>query len=167
MRKRNHSYRPVPVRKDTLQRVVTGLLPMATARDALLSFKIKNHAALVALVDGTATTDDVYVIGHAFITAQSLAVGGHGKDWVPELNAAQEAWTKIANRYNKWGKLQIMEGELEAVDLGMQVFDKQMDTCTIQQFELAVARARKAIATKSNLSKQICHQAETANKECK
>lgn len=157
MRKRSN-YKPKPINSNPLRKVITGLMPMTTAKDEVLTYTIKNHDALAALVAGTATPEDVYTIGHAFITAQSLAVGGLGRDWKPELDAAQEAWHLIAKRYNTWGKLQILGNELETINLGMQVFDTQVESCTIQQFEQAVARAKHAIRTKSKLSKQIVHQ---------
>jgi hypothetical protein len=168
--RKKSKYKPKPVMLDNMQFVKSGMMPVTTAVDVVLSFSIANHDALSAISNGTGTPDNVKTLSHAFITSQSLADLGTGNDWMEELDAAQQALLQIATRFQKWSKVQCTPAELEALNLGMEIHDAQVEGCTVAQLEKAVKRAKNAIRcntpTRRDKAKQTILRAEqsVANK---
>ena len=144
MRKRSR-YRPRHVNPQALNWVLNGFLPLGTASDAVMILRTKNHGALANLCRGASDPADVQVLTHAFITTMSLAELGTGCDWVPEIEAAQAALLSMTQRGGRTGRLVFTGPELQAINLGMEVHDAQLDGCTIAQFEQAIHQAKNAI----------------------
>lgn len=140
MRKRSR-YRPRHVRPDAHSYLINGFLPLREATDEVMRLRVINHGALEKVSKGTATFDEAKDLRNVFITARSLAEIGVGIDWLPEFEQAQLAVCALILRGQKTGKYLFTGPELTAVNLGMEVHDLQMESCTIEVFERAIKRA--------------------------
>jgi hypothetical protein len=140
-------YKPKTVLYDTMQYVKTGMAPMSTASTLVMTLKLKNHGALDNLRHHKGTKEDVTVLTHAFITAQSIAdlkVGG-SEEYSEALDTAQEAILTISNRSDKWKKVQATPVEVDNLIYGMDVHDAQLAICTVSELEKAILLAKTAI----------------------
>jgi hypothetical protein len=85
----------------------------------------------------------------ALNVAEGLAMLGLGTDWRPEINAAQEAVYHMGKRGLKQGDKFLFTGpEMQAVNLGMDVHDAQLDECTVKQLEEALNIVEREIRLK-------------------
>ena len=144
MRKRS-SYRPKPIMLDAVSWVIQGNLPASVATDTMMLVRIKNHGALTDICQGRGTPESIFTLSHALITTQSLAQREIGTDWLPEIEAAQNALLALAERGNVTGKYIFRAEEKNALTLAMEVHDAQLDGCTVKQLEDAILAAKQAI----------------------
>lgn len=119
---------------------------------------LKNHGAIVAVMQGTATIDDADALLGAFNMAEELCSFGIGSDWLPEILQAQDALRSAGNR----PKFLFTGPEIEIVNTAMQVHDLQLASpaCTVSLLEKALALVRKNIQLKR--SKPLYFPTETA-----
>ena len=137
MRKRS-KYKPKGVRPDAVSWVLSGLKPFKASVHEL-NLRIKNHDALNTLRLGTATRKDLDALIAAMNMAEALTRLDIGTDWSVEIKAAQDALYHLAKRGVKNGDRFIITGpELQALNLGMEIHDAQLDACTIQMLEKAI-----------------------------
>lgn len=137
MRKRS-KYKPKGVRPDAVSWVLSGLKPFKASPHEL-NLRIKNHDALNSIRLGTATRTDLDAIIAAMNMAEALIRIGVGTDWSIEIRAAQDALYHLAKRGVANGNRFILTGpELQALNLGMEIHDAQLDACTIQMLEQAI-----------------------------
>lgn len=134
MRKRS-SYKPKGVRLDTMAWVMSGMKPVSQVDHAGITLKIKNHDALTNITQGRGTRDDVDLIIAAMNMAEGLAMLGVGSDWRDEIRQAQEAIYQMGKRGLSKGKFLFTGPEMQAMNLGMDIHDAQLDECTVKQLE--------------------------------
>lgn len=138
MRKKS-KYKPKGVRLDTMAWVLSGMKPVSQVAHAGIALKIKNHDALANITQGRGTRDDIDIVIAAMNVAEAMAMMGHGSDWRPEINAAQEAIYNMGKRGLRNDNRFLFTGpEMQAVNLGMDVHDAQLDGCTVKQLEDAL-----------------------------
>jgi len=139
--KKRSSYRPRPVMADPLGYVLAGLKPVSTATAEMTVLGVKNHGAIEAVRTGTATRADVNHLVHMLNTATALAYMGQGRDWIPELAAAEAAVVSASKR----SRFLSTGAELSVINLAIAVHDTQMadPSTTVQMLERAVDGMRK------------------------
>lgn len=132
-------YKPKGVRLDCMAWVMSGMKPVSQVQHAGLALKIKNHDALTNITQGRGKRDDIDIVIAAMNVAEALAMLGLGSDWRKEVNAAQEAIFSMGKRGLKNNDKFLFTGpEMQAVNLGMDVHDAQLDECTVKQLEEAL-----------------------------
>lgn len=145
--KKRSKYKPKPIRYDVMQWVINGFQPMRE-NPATVDLRIKNHAAMTAIVKGVATKDDVDVMIAAFNVTEALARSGIGKDWSQEIAQAQDALFQMARRGATKGRFVCTGPEMNALNLGMDVHDAQLESCTVTELEKALEIVQKTIRNK-------------------
>lgn len=144
-KKPKKKYVPKPVTLDTMHWVKQGMMPASVAESTMTRVKIANYGALSSIKLGTGVGQDVVTLTHAFITAESIALQGIGKEYQEELKEARKSLLSIAKRTVKWGKIEATPTELETLILGLEVHDAQLETCTVAELEKAITLAKNAI----------------------
>lgn len=144
MRKRS-KYRPREVLRDPVRYVLNGFAKIDdAAKDLIDTVRIKNHMAMALILKGEGTRKEMGDIMTAFRVMQCLAARGLGQDWLPEIQAAQDAIESMRVRGEAKGDRFLFNGEeLKAVNLGMEIHDAQLAECTLAQMEQAVKDFRK------------------------
>ena len=130
------------------------------AGEANTNMRIIAHDAMDMLRQGVATRGHMQMIVEAANMAETLAsVEGIGKDWIPEINQAQEAIHAIANRSAEIGRYVLRAQELTALNLLMEIHDAQLDACSIQTLGRAVDYIRKRMAANDYISLPVIKEA--------
>jgi hypothetical protein len=133
--KKKSKYKPKGVRLDALNWVLSGLKPVSQVGDALVILKAKNHSALTEVVQGRGNRDQIDVLIAALNMCEAYAIHGKGKDWLPEINEAQNAIYEMAVRGLESEKFLFRGPEMQAVNLAMDVHDLQLETSSVKQLE--------------------------------
>ena len=145
MRKRS-KYRPRQVFSDPVAWVINGFKPMSESGEAV-SLKIKNHSALSDITQGQGDKNNVDVLIAAMNMAEALHIVNPalGKEYAPEIKAAQDAIYNMAKRGVVKGRFVFTGPEMQAMNTGMEVHDAQLDVCTIGELEQAIKYVYEAI----------------------
>ena len=145
MRKRS-KYRPRQVFSDPVAWVINGFKPMSESGEAV-SLKIKNHSALSDITQGQGDKNKVDVLIAAMNMAEALHIVNPalGKEYAPEIKAAQDAIYNMAKRGVAKGRFVFTGPEMQAMNTGMEVHDAQLDVCTIGELEAAIKYVYEAI----------------------
>lgn len=146
MRKRS-SYRPRQQLVNPVQWVLSGFQPMRENAEAI-GLKIKNHNAMLEMTQGHGDRQAFDLLAAAMNMAEGLAtvnpdkLGGHLE---AEIREAQDALHSMGKRSLSKGVFRFTGPELQAVNLGMEIHDQQLDTCNIQELDQGVQLVYKAI----------------------
>jgi hypothetical protein len=146
--KKKSKYKPKGVRLDALNWVLSGLKPVSQVGDALVTLKAKNHSALTEVVQGRGNRDQIDVLIAALNMCEAYAIHGKGKDWLPEINEAQNAIYEMASRGLETEKFLFRGPEMQAVNLAMDVHDLQLETSSVKQLEDMTDFVKKQIILK-------------------
>jgi hypothetical protein len=133
--KKKSKYKPKGIRLDALNWVLAGLKPVSSVGDAIVILKAKNHSALTEVVQGRGNRDQIDVLIAALNMCEAYAIHGKGKDWLPEINEAQNALYDMAVRGLENDKFLFRGPEMQAVNLAMDVHDVQLEESTVKQLE--------------------------------
>jgi hypothetical protein len=138
MRKRS-KYKPKGVRLDNMAWIKQGMQPMRD-NEHITSLRIKNHAALLDMTQGRGSRDNIDVLIAAMNVAEALyrVNPDLGLQYCVEIRAAQDAIVTMSRRGLEKGKFLFTGPELQAMNLGMQVHDAQLETCNIAELEKAL-----------------------------
>lgn len=137
MRKRS-KYRPKGILPDPVTWVMAGMKKVDEI-SAGTTLKIRNHDAMNNIRLGNGTRRDVDAVIDAMNVAEALAKRGVGADWMPEIRIAQDHLLALAKRGVQNGFRFIMRAEeLNALNLGMEVHDAQLDAVTVRELEQAM-----------------------------
>jgi hypothetical protein len=144
MRKRS-KYRPRQKIDDPVAFVLSGFKRIDDAAgDIISTVRVRNHLAIAQLLKGQGTRSDMGDIMMAFRIMHELANLGLGKDWWPDILAAQAAIESVRVRGEAKGDRFLFTGEeLKAVNLGMEIHDAQLDACTVAQMEQATKACKR------------------------
>jgi hypothetical protein len=152
MRKRS-KYRPKGVITDTVSHVLGGFRLMRHHGDAAVTLKIKNHQALASMVAGNGGRDDIDILIAAMNVAEALVITSElGHEYRAQIKQAQDAIVSMGRRGLERNRFLFTGPEMQAMNLGMEIHDAQLDACTVGQLEKAVdfvgreIRARRARA---------------------
>lgn len=150
MTRKRSRYRPRGVIMDTISHVLGGFRPVREVGHAV-TLKIRNHAAMTAMVQGNGTRGDIDELISAMNVAEALAITcGLGHEYRDEITAAQDAILSMCKRGLNKGRFLFTGPEIQSLNLGMEIHDAQLDTCTVEQLEKALdfvareIRARRA-----------------------
>lgn len=127
--------------------------PIRKFESYLIDLKIKNHAALAALVQGTATKDDMMTLVAFSNMTEALWQKGFGKEEYPDVTMeGRYALLSILYRYVEHAKFTPTGPEMNAINEMMDLHDAQMNICTVRDVTQAIEHARKRIAQKNFVS---------------
>ena len=143
MRKRS-KYRPKPTLVNPVGYVIESLKPVTFHESYLIDLKIKNSEAMVALLRGNATHDDLDLLVAMSNVTEALYQLGFGEDYKDVAIDGREAILKIVYRAVEHKRFTPTGPEIQALNRLMELHDAQMDVITIKDME----RALKFIDTK-------------------
>jgi hypothetical protein len=143
MRKRS-KYRPKPTLVNPVGYVIESLKPVTFHESYLIDLKIKNSEAMVALLRGNATHDDLDLLVAMSNVTEALYQLGFGKDYKDVAIDGREAILRIVYRAVEHKRFTPTGPEIQALNRLMELHDAQMDVITIKDME----RALKFIDTK-------------------
>jgi hypothetical protein len=148
MRKRS-KYRPKPVILNTMDYVLSGMMPMVNLKDKLVSLQLKNHFALDDLRMGKATRDDIDTLIAAFNITEALAKQKIGDEYLEEIKQAQDALYDCAKRGVEMNYRFIVKGpELKSINFVMQLHDEQLKAATVKDIEVATNYVNQCLINK-------------------
>lgn len=149
MRKKS-KYKPRHQLANPVQWVLSGFQPMRENEHAI-ELKIKNHQAMFDMTAGDANRETVDLLIAAMNMAEALSIvnpdklGGHLD---AEIRAAQDAIHNMGKRSLAKGVFRFTGPEIQAMNLGMDIHDQQLDTCNIAELDEALKIVSKAIRHK-------------------
>lgn len=126
--------------------VKESLKPLAEHDSYVIDWKLKNHAAFESLLQGRATKLQLDVLVGARNICEALVVTLKGRDVDGTLTRSAVALIEICERASKGKGTAMRAPEIQAMRDLMAFHDALLDAVTIQQFETALAYARKEIA---------------------
>jgi hypothetical protein len=131
---------------DPVTWVINGFKPVSSSGEAV-GLKIKNHQALMEITKGEGTRQSVDVLIAAMNMAEALHIINPdlGKQYATEIKAAQDAIYNMAKRGVAKGKFLFTGLEMQDMNVGMDVHDAQLDTCTIAELESGIKYVYEAI----------------------
>ena len=143
MRKRSN-YKPKGVRPDNMAYILAGFKKLVDLPNENMVVRTKNHLALELSLKGQATRDDLDVLIAALNMTEALSSMQLGNDWADEIRAGQDALLAMCRR----SRFVFTGPEMTAVKLAMEIHDAQLDQCTVQQVETAIALVASEIKAK-------------------
>lgn len=145
--KKRSKYRPKPQFADPLGVVLRRLEPMRLQSSYMLDMKIKNHAALRALVRGEATRDDLSTLIAMNNIVEALHRMGTGTDYRDVLMEGHKALLEVSRRFESGGaKVTLYAQEINAMNLHMELHDAMMDVITVHDMDKALAIVNRELA---------------------
>jgi len=147
VRKRS-KYRPRLVLKDPMNFVLSGMQPLPQLKEQYLSIQLKHRAALEQVRTGNATRDDIDKLIGMVNMSEALALLGHGKEWLEQINQAQSRLYELAQRGAQQGMHFVMKApEWEALKELAQVHEAQLESSTVIDIERAYDLVQKTLRT--------------------
>jgi hypothetical protein len=149
MRKKS-KYKPKNVRTDNLNWILAGMKKVGSLPEAGVSLKLKNHEALDELLMGKANRDHIDVLIAAFNIAEALYIINPelGADWKDEIKKAQDAIHTLGKRCIDRPTFACTGEEREALRIGMEVHDAQLDACNVREMEQALYMVAEVVRLK-------------------
>ena len=144
MRKRS-KYRPKGVRLDIVGYVTESLKPVAHHDSYLLDLKIKNSEAMVALLQGKATKQDMDILIAMSNIVEALWHLGFGKEYKEVTVEGRVAILNIVHRAVTTKRFVPTGEQIKALQTLMELHDAQMDVITIKDMERALAYAESQL----------------------
>jgi len=136
--KKKSKYKPKPVRQDTMSWVMSGFKKVADVPDAGTKLLLRNHAAFDEVLAGRGTVEHVDLLISLVNMAEALAKLQLGRDWLPEIEQAQEAIYAMAQRGIS-GKSFLFTGEeMNIVRQILELHDVQLENCDVRTMEKAL-----------------------------
>lgn len=130
MKKRSR-YKPRPVIANPIAFVLTNVSTLSSEKSREIALRAISHSALDEISKGRGNSEHLRVLVDAFNMAFVLAKRGKGKDWLPEIGNAQAALHMLADRSAKIGRYTFTGPEMQAVRLGLEIHDAQLDETSI------------------------------------
>lgn len=148
MRKRS-SYRPKRVLLNPVMWAINRCA-LVRSHEGAVSLKIVNHQALLDVTKGEGTRSQIDTLVAAMNTAEALYLvnSALGLDYKDELRAAQDALLTMAQRGAEKNRFIFTGPELQAMNLGMELHDAQLDACTLRELEEANTLVQRMLKAK-------------------
>lgn len=144
-------YKPKPQLTNPLGYVLEGMETVRSRADHMLKFKIKNSAALLALMRGNATKQDMNILVAVSNMTETLCSMGFGKEYSAVAVDGREAILKIVFRAVDKLKFVPTGPEITAVRELVELHEQQMGVITIAEMDKAIALADKQLRAKKNV----------------
>ena len=147
MRKRS-KYKPRPL-INPLARVLERC-SLVKSHESAVVLKIKNHQALLDITQGRGSRQVTDILIAAMNMSEALYRVNQdlGADIHEDVRAAQDALYAMCKRGAATGRFVFTGEELQAMNLGMDIHDAQLDACTILDLENANALVQKELRSK-------------------
>lgn len=136
--KKKSKYKPKHIRLDTMTWVISGFKNVADVPDAGTKLLLRNHAAFDEIRAGRGTKEHVDFLIHMINMTEALANLQLGRDWLPEIEQAQEAIYAMAQRGISGKKFLFKGEELSIVQTILQLHDEQLKNCPVRTMEQAL-----------------------------
>jgi len=146
--KKKSKYKPKGIRLDAVNWVLSGIKPISKVGDALITLKAKNHSAFTEITQGRGNHDQVDILIASMNMCEAYARNGKGKDWLPEIMQAQDALFTMGKRGLTKGRFLFTGEEMQAMNLGMEIHDAQLDQSTVKEMEDMMDYVMKQIRQK-------------------
>jgi hypothetical protein len=155
MRKRS-KYRPKGVILNPMGYVKDGFAPMTDHADQLVTLRLKNHAAMLALLQGEAGPSHMSMLITMYNITEALHKMGFGKEYADEVTAGRQTLMDIVHRSHKVGKYVPTGPEITILNQLLELHDAQMEIVTVREMDTAIKLAQKEITSgrATNLRKQ-------------
>ena len=144
-KKPRKKYRPKHVLLNPVAYVTESVKPLVEHDSYVLDWKLKNNAAFGALLRAEATHADLNTLVAARNVTEALVVTLKGVDIDSTLTRSAMALIDICARANAGKGTAMKAPEIQAMRDLMQFHDALLDVVTVQQFETALAYAKKEI----------------------
>lgn len=144
MRKRS-KYRPKGVLLNPMKYVLEGFTPMNDHGPHLVDLQLKNHASVMALLEGRATASHMGAIIAMYNITEALHKMGFGADYGAEVAAGRAALISIVHRSHKVNKYVPTGPEITAINALVELHDAQLDIVTVREMDQAIQLARKEV----------------------
>lgn len=141
-------YRPKPQILSTIGYVLEGLESVKSHDSYLRTLKIRNSAAMVALLQGKATKLDMNVLVAMSNMVEVFCSMGFGQEYVDVSTEGRTAVLRVIFRAVEKGRFVPKGEEIKALQDLMELHDQQMDVITVKELDTAIAMARKRIGQK-------------------
>lgn len=147
MRKKS-KYKPKGVRLDLIGYVIESLRPVAKHESYLLDLKIRNSAAMVALMRGEAVKTDMDTLIAMSNIVEALHQLKFGTEYKDVVIDGREALLSIVHRAVTTKRFVPTAEQIKALQGLMELHDAQMDVITIKDMERALAFANTQFKNK-------------------
>lgn len=148
MRKKS-KYKPRPVILDTMAYVKEGMTPVKYHDSYLIDLSLKNHAAMTALTQGTATVQEIDVLFHMINATEALYRLGFGRDFADLVKNGLSALEAVGNRGAETGRFILRAQEMSAINEVMEFHDEeQLERITVKDMERANEVVMKEFANR-------------------
>lgn len=107
---------------------------------------LKNHFALKALRDGSATDYNMARLGHALNVGLVLCELGVEGEHLATMQAAQSALLGAASRSRAAGRWTVSDGEFHAICGGLQAHDAQLERASVKEIAAAESEITRRVA---------------------
>lgn len=140
MTRKRSNYKPKGVITDPMAWVKKGMERVAENEQAVM-IKLRNHDALVEVTQGRGNRQVMDVLISAMNLTEALAtlypkkMGGH---LMADISIAQDALLSMGKRGIIRGAFLFTGQELQAINVGMEISDLQMEACTVAELEKAL-----------------------------
>jgi hypothetical protein len=138
MKKPRKKYVPKPIRTDTLTYVVSGFKKVADVPDAGTKLLLRNHAAFDEIREGRGNKEHVDMLINMANMCEALAKLQLGRDWLPEIEQAQDAIYELAKRGVSGKKFLFTGEEIGIVQQIIELHDEQLRNCSVKTMEEAL-----------------------------
>jgi len=136
--KKKSKHKPRTLITNPIAYVINNVSTLSSEKSQEIKMRASNHAAIDEISMGRGTAEHMRVLIDAFNMAFVLAKRGKGKDWLPEIGNAQAALDTLAHRSTRIGRYTLTGPELQAIRLGLEIHDAQLDEVSIGELGSAV-----------------------------
>lgn len=141
--KKKSKYKPKPIRQDVMSWVMSGMKMVADVPDAGTKLMLRNHVSFDEVLAGRGTVEHVDLLISMVNMAEALANLQLGRDWLPEIEQAQDAIYAMAQRGIS-GKSFLFTGEeMNIVRQVLELHDVQLENCPVKTMEKALEDINK------------------------
>jgi len=123
--------------------VKAGLLKVANLPIAGVKLSIQNHVSFDEIREGRGNVAHADALITMVNISESLARLQLGRDWLPEIEQAQQAIFNLAQRGVSGKKFLFTGEELQIVQTILELHDEQLKQCTVKTMEEAIDMVRE------------------------
>lgn len=138
-------YRPKGHIKNPMGYVLEGLAPVRSHKDFLRTLQIRNSAAMVALLKGSATKFDMSTLVEMSNIVETLCSMGFGAEHRAISVEGRSAIMSIVFRAVDKLRFTPTGPEIGALQSLMELHDQQMEVITVKELDAAIALAKQRL----------------------
>jgi hypothetical protein len=147
MRKKS-KYKPKPVLQNPLGFVLDSIAPITAHGGYLVELQLKNSNAMLNLMQGRATKQDMNMIIAMSNIVEALCDLGFGKQYANVAVDGREAIIGIVMRAVDKLRFVPTGPEIQALNTLMELHDEQMQIITVGDMDRAIAHAKELLRNK-------------------